>query len=342
MTTNTTTRRLNGALSRMLTKIGVSLIFGVLAFLLSQGLDRPDPEVVVGIGVSVFISGIAFVVQFLIEVEGRIDDMEATHVRAQTSYAQHHAATLNAVRGGFARVNSGTDLYARLEQAGLDPETLLEFARNAEATAQRAEPLIVEFAQHEIARLSGYLRDLAHGVDVTYEGEDRDWLLGLTEVARKSIDATSLTTVDAGGQGFIDGGLWTSELGHLYLEAQEAAIKVRQVRVRRIFIIDRPGLRDEDDLRSIVRQHRDVGVEVKVLRATELPDTGTRRNVLFDFIVIDGCLSYQSMPAAQLKENAPPVIVNTALVTDVERVKQRTARFEYLWESARDIDGHSQ
>ena len=43
----------------------------------------------------------------------------------------------------------------------------------------------VDSRPDEIARLSGYLQDLGQGGDVTYEGEDRDWLLGLTKVATR-------------------------------------------------------------------------------------------------------------------------------------------------------------
>jgi hypothetical protein len=66
---------------------------------------------------------------------------------------------------------------------------------------------------------------VSRGGYVAYDGEDRDWLLGLTRHAQSSIDTTSLMAVDASGGGFGEGGLWSSDLGRRYLEVQREAVQ---------------------------------------------------------------------------------------------------------------------
>ena len=64
---------------------------------------------------------------------------------------------------------------------------------------------------------------------------------------------------------------------------------------------------------------------------------GTRRAMLFDFVVIDGVLSYQVTPATRV-EHYRPVIATTILVTDAERVRERTGRYRDLWNAGVDFD----
>ena len=64
--------------SQIITKVGVSARFGLVAFGLSAVLDAKTSEsVLLGIGVSVFVSGVAFLTQFLIEVDQRVGDARA-------------------------------------------------------------------------------------------------------------------------------------------------------------------------------------------------------------------------------------------------------------------------
>ena len=138
------------------------------------------------------------------------------------------------------------------------------------------------------------MRQLPVGSEIAYDGEDRDWLLGLTREAQTSIDAISLSTVDAGVLG-LDGGLWTSDLGIRYLELQREAI-ARNVRIRRIFVFEheRRWPSDESFLR-VTQMQRDVGVEVRMLDHQLIPDW--MQSMIFDFIVFDGAVSYETTPA---------------------------------------------
>lgn len=203
-------------------------------------------------------------------------------------------------------------------------------ARESAGPGRRLPPLIADFAAAEIARLSTYLKFLVQVDDLVYDGEDRDWLLTLTGVARHSIDATSLVTVD-GGPGTDGGGFWRSPLGVQYLEAQQKAIP-RGVRVRRIFILDDPALRADAGLIDILRLHTAIGVEVRTLSPADIPVA--QRPPLPDLIIFDGVLSYHATPSNSVARGIPPAILATTLITDATNVTQRQAQYEELWRSA--------
>jgi hypothetical protein len=316
----------------MIAKIGVSVLFGLVAFAASQELN-PSAEgpTLLAVGTSVFVSGVAFVVQFLIEVEGRIDTVRDAMDRVEMRYDAHSRETDQMIREEFKKINEATDLFGAVEASALNTDAMTQLVRNSTKVVRGERSLVSAFAQAEINRLSSYLKALGQGADLTYEGADRDWLLGLTRVATVSIDATSLTTVDAGGRGFVDGGLWTSDLGQQYLSAQQDAIR-RRVAIRRIFIFDRPDLEHDKDLVTILRQHALIGVQVRTLNPVEVAGPG--RESFVDFIVIDGVLSYQTTPASRVKDG-PPIIATTTLVTDPDRVKQRIDRYQELWDLAK-------
>lgn len=317
---------------QLITKIVLSLVSFVVTFGLSQLVpDGQQTDLVWGMGASLFVAGVVFIAQYLVEVEKRLDGIEIKfeeHVEhTKTRLEQHAKTTEEQLSEGFSKIQFATELFGLREASQLNPEEMRQMTklvRHSTKIASDAPSLVQEFAQAEIARLADYLKQLGDGSDLTYEGEDRDWLLGLTKVAHKSIQATSLSTVDAGGHSFVDGGLWRSDLGERYLAVQRQAIK-RGVYIQRIFIVDRQGFAIED-LNKVLEQHVRVGVEVRTLDATA-PGVHPR---LHDFIIFDEVLSYQSTPASPMS-NINPIIVNTALVTHPERVTERRREFEDLW-----------
>jgi hypothetical protein len=244
---------------------------------------------------------------------------------------RHAQITESQISDGFSRIHLASELFGLGEASQLQPEEMREMTRlvrNSTRISAEASELVQDFAQFELTRLSGYLKQLGDGGDLTYEGEDRDWMLGLTQVARTSIKATSLSTVDAGGQGFTDGGLWGMDLGQRYLDSQLQATQ-RGVQIQRIFILDRSGL-PVDDLRWVLKQHLMAGVEVRTLDTTTATGMFPR---LRDFIIFDQALSYQSTPAAAPFADRSPIIVDTTLVTLRDRVTARLREFEQLWNS---------
>jgi hypothetical protein len=312
---------------RIRVKVLVSVLFGGVGYLASLLADSSNSHVVLGVGSSLFVAGIAFVVQFLYDVEKRLETMAA-------AYEDHAGATEERITSGFKQINEATELFSLVEASALKTDAMTQLVRNS-TQVEPSPPLVFEFVQSEIARLSELLKRISEGADMTYEGEDRDWLLGLTKATNASIDATSLTTVDAGGKGFVDGGLWASDLGQRYLDAQREAISKRSVVVRRIFIMDRPELLNDPDFLSICRLHSEIGIEVRILDPTKIP--GTRRGSLFDFVIFDGVLSYQTTPASRVSDRSRPVIINTQLVTRPNAVQDRIQRFQDLWKAAQEM-----
>jgi len=312
---------------RIRLKIMITALFGGITYGLSLLVDNPNQHVVLSIGTSLFIAGIVLVVQFLYEVDQRLETMEE-------AYRTSAAAIEGRSSAGFKNGSEATEAFAQVEASAMKTDAMTKLVRNS--TRVEASPsLVFEFAEAEIASPSEMLKTVSEGADVTYEGEDRDWLLGLTKAALADIDATSLTTVDAGGKGFTDGGLWSSDLGQRYLDAQRDAIK-RGVTIRRIFIMDRPELLTDPDFVSICRLHAELGITVRVLDPSKI--AGTRRGSLFDFVIFDGVLSYQTTPASRVGDRTRPVIINTQLVTRPLAVQDRIQRFQDLWKAAQDIE----
>jgi uncharacterized protein DUF6879 len=311
----------------MIVKIAVAVMFGLGAFALSQTLDaKTEGQTLLAIGTSVFVSGIAFVVQFLLDVEARVEVLQDSMRQVEERYEHHSQEIARMTREQFEKINDATELFGAVEASALRIDRVTQLVRDATTVARDRDSLVSRFAQSEIVRLSGYLKDLGQQAAVAYEGEDRDWLLGLTRAAVKTIDATSLTTTDAGGRSFMDGGLWTGDLGQKYLVAQHTAGR-RQVKIRRIFIFDRPEFKDDKDLVNILRQHIAAGVEVRTLTPSQDHYSFT------DFIVFDGELCYQTQPASPFGDSRP-IIASTVLITAPDRVQERIAHFEELWKEA--------
>jgi hypothetical protein len=155
-------------------------------------------------------------------------------------------------------------------------------------------------------------------------------MLDLTRSATESILAVSLTTVDAG----VDGGLWMTDLGQRYLQLQKEAT-ARGVAIQRIFIAAEAEMLRNEEFQEICQLHREMGVHVRLLDAADAPLL--RATTMFDFIVFDSSVSYESTPASLATERVRPIIINTRLVQDEERVEDRLKRFHELWAKAKDL-----
>jgi hypothetical protein len=310
--------------STVLRKLLVTLAVGGVTFALTQ-LANPGP--VWSVAGSVFVGGVVFIVQFLIEVERRLE-------AAETTQRRHGVSVEQLIDDRFTKVSQATELFGRVEESCLRTDVVVELVRRAARIDDAAPDLVGNFVRSEIARLSEVLERLGEGQDVTYEGEDRDWLLGLTRGIVSTMDATSLSTVDAGGRGFVDGGLWGSELGRRYLDVQRDAIRRRNVRIRRVFIVDRPALVGDPDFLEVCREHARFGIEVRTLNPRK-PDV--RATSLADVVIFDGVISYETTPATYTTGDRPPLIQDTRLVQDPQRVQDRIQRFNELWELADEL-----
>jgi hypothetical protein len=234
-----------------------------------------------------------------------------------------------------AKMNKATELFRVADTP--DPQTAAAMKLLRQASRIPPVPSLVSgIALSQISRTAQFLEELGQGKTVTYDGEDRDWILDLTMRSQKTIDATSLSTVDAGGGNSFDGGLWTSDLGQRYLELQQVAIAERGVQIRRVFILDSHGQTSDEVFQRIYRHQKGMGIHVKVLEQSEIRDEF--KHFLCDFIVFDGLVGYESSPAPSLENAMKPTIVKTQLRLQSETVKDRIWRFERLWEVAQDLD----
>jgi hypothetical protein len=234
---------------------------------------------------------------------------------------------------GLTQIGRLAELSGMMERSRLGPALLADFLETAGQVDGRVNPLLQRLARREVERVTMFVRQLPVGIDIDYDGEDRDWMLGLTQEAQTSIDAISLSTVDAGVIG-LDGGLWTSDLGQRYLELQREAV-TRNVRIRRIFVVEQEHMqmiRDESFLR-ITQMQRDIGVQVRMLDHHLIPDW--MRAMIFDFIVFDGAVSYETTPTTSFASGRPrPGMLRTRLAPEPKRVQELEERFEKLWERA--------
>jgi hypothetical protein len=244
------------------------------------------------------------------------------------------------VTAGLTQIGRLAELSGMMERSSLGSALLADFLETASQVDERVNPLLQRLARREVERVTSFVRQLPAGIEIGYDGEDRDWMLGLTREAQTSIDAISLSTVDAGVLG-LDGGLWTSDLGLRYLELQREAAS-RNVRIRRIFVVEQEHaemVRDESFLR-ITQMQRDIGVKVRMLDHKLIPDW--MRSMIFDFIVFDGAVSYETTPATSFTSGQTrPGILWTRLAPEPARVRDLKERFEQLWEAAdpeRQID----
>jgi hypothetical protein len=311
--------------NRFLRRIGISLLGGAFAFGLTELTGQPASLSLV---ISIVFGGITLVGQLLMQLENRL-------AKVETSSAEHTARVEEAVRAGFRKMNDATELFGLVEASPLRTDAVTQLVRHSALLDPSVPSLVLKFAQAEIVRTSGFLKDLGEGDYVIYDGEDRDWLLALARSAEHSIDATSLTTVDGDGGFSMDGGLWFNDFGHRYLEVQREAVQ-RGVRIRRVFIIVRAaGSTVDPDLLSAYRPQHEIGIEARVLDSAHTPSS--RRDALLDFVLFDRVLSYETTPAAQANSPGRPTIVSTRSDWNEPRVRARARLFTDLWESAREV-----
>jgi hypothetical protein len=291
-------------------KIGIPLLLGLIVIASSDAAGMSGRS---ALELAALITLGFMLVLFLIDSEIRFSGLD-----------EHLAA-------GFQKIDRSAELFELMDKSVLDSALLTDFLETASRADASVSPLLQRLARREIERLTWFVRQLPVGSEIAYDGEDREWLLGLTEEAQRSVDAISLSTVDAGLRGF-DGGLWTSDLGTRYLELQREAID-RHVSIRRIFVFENEDLAQDETFLKITQMQRDVGVDVRMLDHQLIPEW--LRAMIFDFIIFDGAVSYETTPATTFNAGGTrPAIVRTLLAPIPARVRDLENQFEQLWVAA--------
>lgn len=301
--------RRSHALSFIL-KIGIPLLLGLITIAASDvggmsGRNALELAAVVTFGI--------MLVLFIVDSEVRVSGLQ------------------DQVTAGFQKIRASNELLNLMERSVLDTALLSEFIEAAGKADTSVSPMLERLARREIERVTQFVRQLPTGGEIAYDGEDREWMLGLAAQTQRSIDAISLSTVDAGMRGF-DGGLWTSDLGTRYLELQREAIQ-RKVTIRRIFVFEIEDLARDETFLKITQQQREVGVDVRMLDQQLIPER--LQAMIFDFIIFDGAVGYETTPATTFTHGAThPVIVRTRLAPMPTRVRDLESHFEKLWAAA--------
>jgi len=332
---NLPTVRASSAARNILRKVLITTFTGGLAYLIT---NAAQDEQIWSITLSAFIGSVVLVIQFLIDFESRLAAVEEAHNR--------HASTMERlVNEGFSKINEATELFGLVEASALRTDVVIQLVRHSVKIKPSSPPLVYDFAQAEITRMAEFLKDLSGGTEVIYDGEDRDWLLALARNARSTIDATSFSTsgsgrglgrdAKAGGRAVVDEGLWNSDLGQRYLEAQRDAVD-RNVVIRRLFILDNPGLSTDPEVLRACLAQKEIGVQVRILDPSAIP--AKRRSQLLDFVIFDNVVSYELTSAPRIGRDTSTVIANTRLVLTPHRVAERAQGFKDLWASAQEFD----
>jgi hypothetical protein len=303
-------------------KSSIALVTGGITFLVTNLTNLSREWVLL---FSCFIAGVILVAQFLVDFEDRLKYLAG-------KLDEHNTAMEKLVEKRISDSGKVVELFGLLERASVDQKIVTKFLRHA-IDLDNSSPLLYKFAHAEIERVSDFLKGLSHG-NITYTGEDHDWLLELTESAQATIDATSLSSVDASAHGF-DGGLWVSEFGSRYLKCQQEAID-RNVRIRRVFILEDAETASDEAFRSVCRQQVELGIEVRVL-PLDAPPTATAG--LNDFILFDNAVSYEVTTSSQpLRRSGPPTIDKTRLDRGAKALKANADRFDALWQAAKPFE----
>jgi hypothetical protein len=340
--------------SRVTRKILVTLLTGGLAYLVTNAVQDDQ---LAAIALSAFFGGSALIVQFMVDMDDRLDNLEREQTvrldgleRRQTNRLEalesQQEARLRAlaaaqdarngevrdlVQQSYSKISRATRLFELVEASALRTDAVIQLVQHSTQIGPDVPPLVSRVAQEEIERISRFLKELGDGTVTSYEGEDRDWLLTLALNAKVSIDATSLNTVDARGRG-LDSSFWQSDLGQRYLEVQRHRVSHDRIKVRRLFIVDRGAGTPGPDFLDICRLQARMGIEVRILNAAELELP--LKTKLLDFILFDNIISYETTPAYRVEKAWQPEIVKTELQLKPRTVEERVERYRDLWERA--------
>ncbi len=348
-----TTNSTYSALRRgVFVKAVVAMAVGSATWAVSEQLQQrtDDQGWVNSLLLSLLVGGVVFLMQFMTQFERRVADLENTQRQrleevgtlfeeAARSRAKHEHEVRASLEDNFAKVSKATRIYALMEDSPFGAAAFEDLVNHANRLGLDTPQLFRELIAREVRRLSGTVQRVAASGVAHYDGEDREWLLALAASATRSIEAVSISIVDAGGHGF-DSGLWTSDLGERYLELQADGITRRKIQVRRVFISDRPRFREDLAFRAVVRRQQLKGVEVRVLDWFDIPEE--RRADVTDLIVFDEELTYE-LKADHISPNwlpqgsqrpATTIQLRTELHSEPLVVARRLQILRDLWQLA--------
>jgi hypothetical protein len=293
---------------KILTTVGT----GGVTFLITNALDQPQAT---SITLSVLIGGIALLIRFLADFEKRLAMLEK--VENESILAMRRL-----VDDTFPQISEATALYRLIDLSALESGLVTDLVRNSARISDGVPPIVHHFVEAKIRETSDLMKQIAEGGTVTYYGEDREWLLGLTRNATKGIDAISMAAVDHG--------LWQSEIGQRYLDAQRRVAADGKA-VRRIFVLDGSVSASDPDLLRVCAEQERMSIKVRLLNRAEVP--APLKVKVRDLIVFDETLAYETTPTPSTDPQLAQIAETRLVLTD-SRVKECCLLFRELWDVA--------
>jgi hypothetical protein len=331
------------ALPPVLRKTIITVVSGGLS--LGCAMMVANASIVAALTISIVISGVALVVDYLVEVEATLKAIDSESQRAIEEITERmlaeNQAIVRQVEEAHAKLGERIDdrlsllmsvpeLFNLQRKRPSTAQSMVKVVRDAYSYERQASPLSTKFLEKKTTDFANLLRGLRGGY-ATYPGEDFDWMMTLTNACERTVDATSSTATDSGGRLRYAGGFWDSNQGLLYMEAQRQAVEDRRVRVRRLFILEYAQLTADPFYLELCERQRRAGFEIRYLtRDICRPEL---LNQLDDFIIFDNELSYETVPTPGPGEDRP-TISRTEVIVDREQVGRRARQFAALWDAA--------
>ena len=332
-----------GQLPSVLRKTFITVVSGGLS--LGCAMLVANASIVAALTISIVIGGVALVVDYLIEVESTLKTIESESHQAISEISERllseNQAIVRQVEEAHTKLGERIDdrlsllmsipeLFNLQRKRPSTAQSMVKVVRDAYSYERQASPLSTKFLEKKTTDFANLLRGLRAGY-ATYNGEDFDWMMTLTQACERTIDATSSTATDSGGRLKYAGGFWDSNQGLLYMEAQRQAVQDRRVRVRRLFILEYSQLTADPFYVQLCDRQRRAGFEIRYLtRDMCRPEL---LNQLDDFIIYDNELSYETVPTPGPGEDRP-TISRTEVIVDRDLVGRRARQFAALWDAA--------
>lgn len=307
----------------VLMKTLVTSVVFVIALLVTNAVDaHQGAGDVWNLTASIVIGGAALIVQYLVDFEKRLVEIEGSQAElirdVKDNLISHHVSLTTLVDDRFRQINAATELFSNVDRSVLRSDAVIKLARRATECGELNNETVKTFASEEIERLAGLLENLSNR-SADCLGENQDWLIDLTRCIKHSLDATSTS---------VDRHFWGSEPAARYLEAQSDAL-ARGVEVRRLFLVDDEQQIDAEVL-ALCANQRALGLDARVVALSQLPPWA-RLGTQCDFIIFDRELSYE------IDQDTKDVNAKTTLNARPAHVEHRLRQFTRLWDATTSL-----
>ncbi|MFI9831106.1 hypothetical protein ACIHIX_25910 [Streptomyces sp. NPDC051913] len=299
--------------SPLILKILITIVVSTGAYVLTNLVKQSGDELW-KIAVAVVIGGSTLIVQYMVDFEQRLATVETGHVERSRRTDEH-----------FDHLSDAAALLSDLDEAGMSTSDAKRLITSLRRVGQQGPEIVKAFARSEVESLASVVTDLT-GKSAHWPRDNNEWLIRLTQCAQRTIDATSSS---------VDQPFWGTDTAGPYLDAQTEAMAVRQVTIRRLFMIKETEAEDPMVMArftELCQAQLDVGITVRYLVLPPTPETNPHpRPAARDVVIFDTDL-YLEFEPDQLGVN-----IKTTLDAHHERVNRQVRWFNALWSRAQEI-----